>query len=209
MFTGIIEETGSVRSIQKRKGYQRTTIDAERVLQDIQTGDSISIDGTCHTVVEHDESGFVVESVEETLQQTTLGRLQPDHRVNLERSFQVGQRIGGHMVAGHVDGIGRVLDRVESPDNVLLRIEMPAELAPYVAKKGSVAVDGISLTVVSVSDSDFTVTVIPHTLSVTTLSERKPGDPVNLEVDMLARYVERLLNTGRVPEGDNSTQASG
>ena len=209
MFTGIIEETGIVRSIQKREGYQRTTIDAERVLQDIETGDSISIDGTCHTVVEHDEKGFVVESVEETLRLTTLGRLKPDHRVNLERSFQVGQRIGGHIVAGHVDGIGRVLDRVESPDNVLFRIEMPAELAPYLARKGSVAVDGISLTIASVSDRNFTVTAIPHTLSVTTLSERRPGDPVNLEVDTLARYVERLLNTGRIPEGDNSTHASG
>ena len=200
MFTGIIEETGTVRSVQKRQGYQLTTIDARRVLQDIETGGSISIDGTCHTVVAYDAAGFVVESVEETLQRTTLGRLRPGQAVNLERPLQWGQRLDGHLVAGHIDGVGEVVAREASPDNVLFRIRMPPELSSYVAMKGSIAVDGISLTIVSVAEREFTFAAVPHTLSVTTLGERKPGDPVNLEVDLLSRYVERRLTALREPE---------
>lgn len=209
MFTGIIEETGTVRSVQKRRGYQLTTIDARQVLQDIETGGSISIDGTCHTVVAYDAAGFVVESVEETLRRTTLGRLRPGRAVNLERPLQWGQRLDGHLVAGHVDGVGEVVAREASPDNVLFRIRMPAALSPYVAMKGSIAVDGISLTIVSVAGREFTFAAVPHTLSVTTLDEREPGDRVNLEVDLLSRYVERHLAADRIPEPEPSVPVSG
>ncbi len=208
MFTGIVEEIGRVRSVQRRTGYQKTDLDARRVLEEIQVGDSITLDGACHTVVAFDNRGFVVESVEETLQRTTLGRLQAGSRVNLERSIALGGRLDGHLVAGHIDGMGKVLKRQESSDNVLFQIGMSPDLAPYVAQKGSIAVDGISLTVVSVSNREFTVAVIPHTLQVTTLSERGPGDPVNLEVDMVARYLERLLAAGRIPPGGGVTEST-
>ena len=209
MFTGIVEEIGRVRSVQRRTGYQRTDLDARRVLEGIQVGDSLTLDGACHTVVAFDGRGFAVESVEETLQRTTLGRVRVGSRVNLERSVALGGRLGGHLVAGHIDGMGKVLKRQESSDNVLFQIGMPSDLAPYVAQKGSIAVDGISLTVVSVSHREFTVAVIPHTLQVTTLSERGPGDAVNLEVDMVARYLERLLAAGRIPPGGGVTSAQG
>lgn len=192
MFTGIVEEIGVVRSVQQRAGYQQTTVDAQRVLEDVRVGDSINLDGACHTVVGFDGRGFTVESVEETLRRTTLSRLRVGSRMNLERSLKVGDRLGGHFVAGHVAGVGKVLKRRASSDQVVFQIGMGADLAPYVAEKGSIAVDGISLTVVSVSPREFTVAVIPHTLEVTTISERRVGDPVNLEVDMVARYIERL-----------------
>ena len=208
MFTGIIEEVGRVRSIQRRTGYQRTTLDAERVLSDIRVGDSIGLNGVCHTVVAFDGEGFAVESVEETLRRTTLGRLRAGARVNLERALQLGGRLDGHLVAGHVDGVGQLQKRTESPGNVLLQIGMPPDLAPYVAQKGSIAIDGISLTVASVSAQDFIVAVIPHTLQATTLSERRSGDPVNLEVDMIARYLERLLTSGRNLSGGSLTESA-
>ena len=195
MFTGIVEEVGLVRKIQRRTGYQRTTLEAKRVLADVAIGDSISIDGACHTVVEVGRQGFSFESVSETLERTTLGRLKTGDRVNLERSLKLSDRLGGHLVAGHVDRMGRVRERRRWADNVVFRIGMPAELVPFVANKGSIAVDGISLTVVSARARDFTVTVIPHTMEVTTIGERRVGDAVNLEVDMVARYLDRL--TGR------------
>ena len=195
MFTGIIEEIGTVRSLQRRSGYQRTTVDAQRMLEDIRIGDSITIDGACQTVVDFDANGFTVESVEETLRRTTLGGLRPGRRVNLERALKLGDRLGGHMVAGHVDGVGRVLRRKDGPDSVQFQVGMPAELSPYVAEKGSIAIDGISLTVTGASPRDFGVAVIPHTLETTTLSERRSGEPVNLEVDTVARYIQRLMTT--------------
>ena len=198
MFTGIVEEVGQVREIQRRTGYQRTTVVATRVLEDVSVGDSISIDGVCHTVVEAERRAFSFESVSETLERTTLGRLETGDRVNLERSLKLSDRLGGHLVAGHVDGMGSVLERRRWTDNMVFRIGMPAELASYLADKGSIAVDGISLTVVTAGARDFTVTVIPHTLEATTIGERRVGDAVNLEVDLVARYLERL--TGRRTE---------
>ena len=208
MFTGIIEEVGRVRAIQRRAGYQRTTVDAQRVLADIRVGDSVSLSGACHTVVGFDGGGFAVESVEETLRRTTLSRLRIGGRVNLERALELGGRLGGHLMAGHVDGIGQVLKRTDAPGGALFQIGMPADLAPYVAHKGSIAVDGISLTVASVSARDFTVAVIPHTLQATTLSERRPGDAANLEVDMIARYLERILTFGRKPSAGGLTESA-
>jgi riboflavin synthase len=195
VFTGIIEEIGAIRTLQRRSGYQRTTVDAQRVLDDIRIGDSITIDGACQTVVEFDPKGFTVESVEETLRRSTLGALRPGRRVNLERALKLGDRLGGHMVAGHVDGVGRMLRRRDGANGVEFQVGMPAELSPYVAEKGSIAIDGISLTVTGATAREFGVAVIPHTLESTTLSERRPGDPVNLEVDTVARYIQRLMTT--------------
>ncbi len=203
MFTGIVEEVGLVRAIQRRKGYQRTTVEAKRVLEDVSIGDSISIDGACHTVVEAERRSFSFESVSETLERTTLGRLKTGDRVNLERSMKLSDRLGGHLVAGHVDGMGRVLERRRWSDNMVFRIGMQAELAAYLADKGSIAVDGISLTIVSAGARDFTVTVIPHTMEATTIGERRVGDAVNLEVDLVARYLERLI--GRTENGNLAT----
>ena len=135
------------------------------------------------------------ESVEETLRRTTLGGFRPGRRVNLERALKLGDRLGGHMVAGHVDGIGRVIRRKDGPGGAEFEVGLPPELVPYVAEKGSVAIDGISLTVTAASPRDFSVAVIPHTLEWTTLSERRPGDSVNLEVDIVARYIQRLMTT--------------
>ena len=198
MFTGIVEEMGVVRSIENRSGNQCTTLDAQEVMSDIQVGDSISLAGVCHTVVGFDARGFWVESVSETLRRTTLGKLRVGSKINLERSMKMGDRLGGHLVAGHVDGVGKVVDRQDSAGSVVLRIEMGEDLSRYVAEKGSVTVDGISLTVVSVASREFTVSIIPHTLEVTTISGLRPGEQVNLEVDMVARYLERLVTKGSV-----------
>ncbi|MDA0747618.1 MAG: riboflavin synthase, partial [bacterium] len=138
MFTGLIEEIGCVRAIRKRAGYQQTTVGAQRVLEDVRTGDSITLNGACHTVVVFDKDGFTVESVDETLRRTTLGGLRVGSPVNLERAMKLGDRLGGHLVAGHVDGVGRILQRQESADNTVFQIGLPEELAPYVAEKGSI-----------------------------------------------------------------------
>jgi riboflavin synthase len=196
MFTGIIEEVGTVQRMERRSGYQRTTVAALRVLGGVKIGDSIALDGACHTVVDFDDTRFTVESVEETLRRTTLGKMQVGSPINLERSLKLGDRLDGHMVAGHVDGVGTVIRRSESTDNVVFEFEIPEALAPYIAEKGSIAVHGISLTVVSVTLRTFSVTIIPHTLSITTLNNKRSGDVVNLEVDMIARYLERLTQFG-------------
>ena len=193
MFTGIVEEVGTIRQIESRADYQRTTIAAKQVLNGVKKGDSIAVEGACHTVVHFDADTFVIESVAETLQRTTLGDCRVGSRVNLERSLKLGDRLDGHLVAAHIDGVGRVKDRTESSDQIAFEFEVPSDLAPYIAEKGSVTVNGISLTVISVTDRTFSIAAIPHTLKVTTLSEKYPGDRVNIEVDMIARYLERLL----------------
>lgn len=204
MFTGIVEEVGQVRAIQRRTGYQRTTVEAKRVLEDVSIGDSISIDGACQTVVEAERRAFSFESVSETLERTTLGRLKTGDRVNLERSLKLSDRLGGHLVAGHVDGMGTVMERRQRADNMTFRIGMPEDLAAYLANKGSIAVDGISLTIVAAGARHFTVTVIPHTVEATTIGERRVGDAVNLEVDLVARYLERLTGC-RAENGSPAT----
>lgn len=196
MFTGIVEEVGTIRHIESRAGYQRTTIAAKQVLNGVKIGDSIAIEGACHTVVHFDADTFAIESVAETLQRTTLGDCRVGSRVNLERSLKLGDRLDGHLVAAHVDGVGRVKNRTESSDQIVFEFEVPSELAPYIAEKGSITVNGISLTVVSVTDRSFSIAAIPHTLKVTTLSEKYPGDRVNIEVDIIARYLERLVQPG-------------
>lgn len=193
MFTGIVEEVGTIRHIESRADYQRTTIAAKQVLNGVKIGDSIAIDGACHTVVHFDADTFVIESIAETLQRTTLGDCRVGSRVNLERSLKLGDRLDGHLVAAHVDGVGHVKGRTESSDQIVFEFEVPPELAPYIAEKGSITVNGISLTVIAVTDRTFSIAAIPHTLKVTTLSEKYPGDRVNIEVDIIARYLERLV----------------
>lgn len=201
MFTGIVEEVGRVMAVDRKPNLQRTTVGAKRTIEGVNVGDSVSINGACHTAVSVSDDRFVVESVAETITRTTMGDLSVGDGVNLERSVRLSDRLDGHLVQGHVDGIGVVTARDAFDDNVNFTFEVDAEIGRYVAEKGSVAVDGISLTVVAVSDagerSRFSVTVIPHTLAETVLADRQPGDRVNVEVDVIARYLERLLKAGQ------------
>ena len=191
MFTGLVEEVGRVLEVRPgRPTWVR--IGAKKVLEDTQVGDSISVSGACLTAVELFPDSFAALLAEETLRRTAP-RWRAGARVNLERALKVGDRLGGHFVTGHVDGVGRVVRFDRRPGATDLYVEVPKDLEKYVAEKGSVAVDGVSLTVVSVRDRVFSVTLIPHTLEVTTLGELRVGDPVNLEVDLLARYLKRLL----------------
>ncbi len=197
MFTGIIEEIGTVRSIRGGGSGVVLDIEASRVLEGTATGDSIAVNGVCLTVTPG-SGHFTADAMPETLRCTSLGSLRPGSKVNLERAMACGGRFGGHLVSGHVDACGRVADLVRDGIALVMRVSVPSDVLRYVARKGSVTLDGVSLTVASVSDSDssFTVSLIPHTMASTTLHLLKPGSPVNVEVDMLARYVERLLAAG-------------
>jgi len=184
MFTGIVEELGTIASIEG----SRVRINATRVLEDVQMGDSTAVNGCCLTVVAWGDDWWEADVSDETFQRTNLGALQPGDPVNLERPVRLMDRLGGHVVQGHVDTVGTIIDPV--PD---LRISMPPQLTRYIVEKGSVTVDGISLTVVDALPDGFTVAIIPHTAEVTTLGHKKAGDTVNLEVDMMAKYAEKLL----------------
>jgi riboflavin synthase len=184
MFTGIVEELGSIVSVEG----QRIRIAASLVTEDAKTGDSIAVDGCCVTVVDQGPGWWEADISDETLKRTTFGEREPGDRVNLERPVRMSDRLGGHIVQGHVDTVGEIVDPV--PD---LRVRMPRDLLRYVVEKGSIAVDGVSLTVVDVLDDGFTVAIIPHTTAVTTLGTKQAGDRVNLEVDVTVKYVERLL----------------
>jgi riboflavin synthase len=184
MFTGIVEELGTVASTAPG----RVRITATTVLSDASVGDSIAVDGCCLTVATRGDGWWEADVSDETLKRSTLGDRQPGDRVNLERPVRAQDRLGGHIVQGHVDAVGEVVE--PAPD---LRVRMPRGLLRYVVEKGSVAVDGVSLTVVDVLDDGFTVAVIPHTAEVTTLGRKGPGERVNLEVDVTVKYVERLL----------------
>lgn len=196
MFTGIVEELGIVRAITPNAGGARIEVDAVMVLADAQIGDSIAVNGCCLTVVELSDAAWAADAVTETLARTSLGALTPGDPVNLERPVRVQDRLGGHMVQGHVDGVGTLIERVPRADGSTgMRFELPTGLSRYVVEKGSITLDGISLTVAALVDdaSAVEVAVIPHTLAVTTLGTKQPGDPVNVEVDVLAKHVERLL----------------
>ena len=197
MFTGIIEEIGTVRSIRGGGSGVVLDIEASKVLEGTATGDSIAVNGVCLTVTPG-SGHFTADAMPETLRRTSLGGLRPGSKVNLERAMAYGGCFGGHLVSGHVDACGRVAELVRDGIALVMRVSVPSDVLRYVARKGSVTLDGVSLTVASVSDSDssFTVSLIPHTMASTTLHLLKPGSPVNVEVDMLARYVERLLAAG-------------
>jgi riboflavin synthase len=203
MFTGIVEEIGHVLAIDVHDGHARLHLGCEQVVGDAALGDSISVSGCCLTVttLPHagDGGGFTADLMAETLRATALGDLEVGAAVNLERAMRADTRFGGHLVQGHVDGVGTVVDRDERPGTVFLTFEAPDEVARYLVPKGSVTVDGVSLTVVDVpAPGRFRVGLIPHTLEVTTFGDRQPGDRVNLEADVIAKYVERLLVGGTV-----------
>lgn len=201
MFTGIVEELGAVAGLEVADRHARLVVRCRTAVEGVRTGDSIAVNGCCLTVTELTAEGFAADLMAETLRATGLGHLTPGDRVNLERALAAGQRLGGHLVQGHVDGVGEVTDRDEQPGTVFLRISAPDTVAPYLVPKGSITVDGVSLTVVDVEDggagtASFRVALIPHTLEVTTFGDRRPGDRVNLEADVIAKYVERLLAAG-------------
>lgn len=193
MFTGIVEELGEITAIEEQSDSARFTVRGPVVTEGAGHGDSIAVNGVCLTVVELGDGSFTADVMDETLKRSSLGALRPGSRVNLERPMALGGRLGGHLVQGHVDGTGTVLERVPGEHWEIVKISLPAELSRYVVEKGSITVDGISLTVVDAAADHFTVSLIPTTLELTTLGLKQPGDPVNLEVDVIAKYVERML----------------
>jgi riboflavin synthase len=193
MFTGIVEELGEVVALERGADSARLTLRGPLVTSDAVHGASISVNGVCLTVVEHGHDAFTVDVMAETLNRSSLGALRSGDPVNLERAMAAGGRFGGHVVQGHVDGTAAILERVPGDRWEVVRFTLPTDLARYVVEKGSITVDGVSLTVASVDDDSFTVSLIPTTLDLTTLGHKGVGDAVNLEVDVLAKYVERLL----------------
>jgi riboflavin synthase len=195
MFTGIVEELGEVEALTDLGDSVRLQVCGPRVVGDAGHGDSIAVNGVCLTVVAATGDTFTADVMRETLDRSSLGALRPGDRVNLERSLRLDGRLGGHVVQGHVDGTGTVLERTPSPHWEVVRVSLPADLARYVVLKGSVAVDGVSLTVSGLEDESFSVSLIPTTLELTTLGRAPVGTVVNLEVDVLAKYVERLMTS--------------
>jgi len=194
MFTGIIQAIGSIALIERKGGDACLRIHTGALdMSDVQLGDSIAVSGVCLTAIEHSANGFTADVSGETLACTTLGNLSTGSRVNLEKALTPSSRLGGHLVSGHVDGMGEVVERSAEARSVRFRIQAPAALARYIAGKGSICLDGVSLTVNAVEGALFDFNVVPHTLQSTTLSEVQPGCRVNLEVDLIARYLERLM----------------
>jgi riboflavin synthase len=193
MFTGIVQELGTVAAIEDQGDALRLTVRATTALDGTRLGDSIAVNGCCLTVASLDGDTWTADLMQETLAKTSLQGVAPGDRVNLERAMTPEQRLGGHIVQGHVDGVGVVVRRDPSEHWDVVEVSLPAELARYVVPKGSITVDGVSLTVVDVRADSFTVSLIPETLSRTTLGTRAPGDRVNLETDVIARHVEKLL----------------
>ncbi|MEU9763874.1 riboflavin synthase [Streptomyces sp. NPDC047987] len=193
MFTGIVEELGEVTAVEKLGDASRFRLRGPLVTDGAKHGDSIAVNGVCLTVVDLGDGEFTADVMAETLNRSSLGALEAGSRVNLERPTAVGGRLGGHLVQGHVDGTGRIVERKASEHWEIVKVSLPAHLTRYVVEKGSITVDGVSLTVVDAGPDYFTISLIPTTLALTTLGIKGPGDPVNLEVDVIAKYVERLL----------------
>lgn len=200
MFTGIIQAVGKISTMQAHGGDVRLGIDAAALgLADASRGDSIAVNGVCLTVIDFDSAHFSVDVSGETLAHTTLRELGVGHPVNLEKALMLSSRLGGHLVSGHVDGVGEVLERRAVARSVRFRVQVPDQLAKYIAARGSICVDGVSLTVNAVQGTVFDLNIVPHTLTATTLQGHQPGQRVNIEVDLVARYLERLLQ-GERPE---------
>ena len=193
MFTGIIEELGEVKAIEQQQDAIRLTIGAKEVLSDLGRGDSISCSGTCLTAIEIDDSGFTADVMLETLKRSSLSEVKVGDPINLERAMSATTRFGGHVVQGHVDGVGEFVSREKSDNWDWVRIKMPHDLMKYVVMKGSITFDGISLTVNEIDGDIIGLSLIPETLTVTTLGYKKPGDKVNVEADILAKHIERLM----------------
>lgn len=193
MFTGLVEEVGTIRSIRRGRDSAVLEIGAETVTKGLRTGDSVAVNGVCLTAVSCREDSFSADVMHETLNRSSLAQLRSGSHVNLERAMPADGRFGGHIVAGHVDGVGRILGTEKDGTAVWYRIGADQSVLRYVVEKGSVAVDGISLTVAAVTETDFSVSLIPHTARMTILGEKKAGDPVNLETDIVGKYVEKLM----------------
>jgi riboflavin synthase len=192
VFTGIIEELGAVKKIDRQQ-TTRVTILAKTVVGDLKLGDSLTVNGVCLTVIAFTDSEFTVEISPETMAVTSLGLMKVGDAVNLERAMRLNDRLGGHLVSGHVDGVARIRERRQEGETSVLRVEAPKNILKYCVKKGSIAVDGISLTINEVTDKDITVTIVPQTAKMTTLGLKGVGDNVNLESDLIGKYVERLI----------------
>jgi len=193
VFAGIVEEMGAVKSLEKTLAGTRLTILAKVLMDDLPIGASVSVNGACLTVARRDDKEFTVDLSPETMDVTNLGKLSAGSPVNLERAMKLNERIGGHLVAGHVDGVGTVRGREQDGNAVVLTFEAPPDVLRYCISKGSITVDGVSLTINEVTDRGFSVTIIPHTAKVTTLGIKQQGNTVNLESDLIGKYVERLL----------------
>ena len=209
MFTGLVEELGTVRGTARGRDSARISIEAAKILGDMNTGDSIAVNGVCLTAVEFDRSHFVADVMSETMAKTNLAALKPGDRVNLERALRLGDRLGGHIVSGHIDGVGSILRREKHDIATLITISAPPQVMKYIIKKGSVAIDGTSLTVVGFTvannnEGSFQVSLIPHTAHMTTLGMKKAGDTVNLEGDLIGKYIERLLDARRGEEPEKA-----
>ncbi|GLW63097.1 riboflavin synthase subunit alpha [Actinomadura rubrobrunea] len=201
MFTGIVEELGEIVALEPAGDSARITVRGPLVTRDAVHGASIAVNGVCLTVVDVDGDAFTADVVRETLDRSSLGALGPGSRVNLERPVRLSDRLGGHLVQGHVDGVGRLISREPGERGDVVVFSLPPDLSRYVVEKGSIAVDGVSLTVVEAGGDRFSVALIPATLQMTTLGLKRPGDPVNLEVDVVAKYVERMLGE-RAPQAE-------
>lgn len=194
MFTGIVEEVGKVEQIQKGRHSAVLTIQAELILEDLKVGDSVAVNGVCLTATSLSAHGFTADVMHETLNRSSLAQLKGGSRVNLERAMAANGRFGGHIVAGHVDGLGKITKIRRDDTAVWYTIQAEPSILRYIVEKGSIAIDGISLTVAQVSSDSFSISAIPHTVAMTVLSERREGDRVNLENDMIGKYVEKLLS---------------
>jgi len=202
MFTGIIEEIGKVRSLKKAGESAQMSVEARTILEDIHEGDSICVSGACLTVVAYDANAFTLDVSPETLSATTLGELKPGDAVNLERAIKAGGRFGGHMVSGHVDGVGTLIRKTAQGNSQVMTFSAPGEILSTSVPKGSMAVDGVSLTINEIGGESFSVSIIPHTARMTTLGVRGIGSRVNLEADLIGKYVRRILN--QRDEGEKS-----
>jgi riboflavin synthase len=200
MFTGLIEEIGTVVRVSPRKGIVEIVIRATKVMDDLKVDDSINIDGVCQTVIKHTKDTFTVQSVQETLRKTTLGSLRPGSTVNLERALLPSSRMGGHFVQGHIDGTGTVTSVRKAAGDWLITVTLPASFMKYVIPKGSICIDGVSLTVASVERNDLTVAIIPHTLEATTIKNLRKGSKVNIELDMIGKYIVGMVGKVRGDE---------
>ena len=195
LFTGIIEEVGYIQRI----GGGQLAVSCEKVLTDVQQGDSIAVNGVCLTVTSFDRNYFTADVMPETIRCTEFRELKKGSPVNLERALTLASRLGGHIVSGHIDGTGEVVSFTEEGNAILLKVAAGADLLRYIVEKGSVALDGISLTVATITEHDFTVSLIPHTRQVTNLGSKKPGSPINIETDVLGKYVEKMLSASPAP----------
>jgi riboflavin synthase len=195
MFTGIIEEVGHIASIAEENGNRRVTVSSPHLARELKKGDSIAVSGVCLTAIEITPNSFAADLAEETWNRTSFSRIKSGALVNLELPMRANGRLGGHIVQGHVDGTGEfgALEQIPDADNFWLRIEVPPDLTRYIIFKGSLSIEGISLTVARIEGTEVTVAIIPHTVDATNLKSLKPGDPVNLEVDLMAKYVEKMM----------------